>query len=178
VLVEHHDDEPRLDAVYLEHFLYPQLDGISVFAKAVRDCRSRDDFVRLIEQHLTAAYTVDRAPHRAARVEVLGLCQSRPDLAAAVFQAHRSAARLLGDTFAVAQVRGWVPQHLDTEALASWILGQINGRVLVEQDPTRSPDELAAWDRISIDAVLAALGMCRVGETTRGRWGRRQRVTV
>jgi hypothetical protein len=178
VLIEHDDGGPRLESVYLENYVQPQLEGISMFAKGVRDCRSRDDFVRLIEVHLAAAYSSDRSQYRAARVEVLGLCQSHPHLATMVLQAHRNATRLLGDTFAVAQVRGWVPKPLDTEVLASWILGQINGRVLVEQDPTRTPDELAIWDRISIGAVLATLGVCRVGESTRGRWRRRRRATA
>jgi hypothetical protein len=42
---------------------------------------------------------------------------------------------------------------LDATALAYWGIGQINGRVLAEMNPTTV--NLEAWNKVSIEAVLA-----------------------
>lgn len=160
-----------LDAAYGERFLQEQAMMALAFGRELRTCRTADEFERLIDGHLRAAYAPDRASVRAARAEILGRCRRRPDLAATVAAASRQAARILGDALQVAQTRGWVRRDLNTEIAATWIMGQVNGRLLMELDATRTDDEHQAWNDASIRAVLAMLTEPTVPQ--RRRWGRR-----
>ena len=161
-----------LDAAYEERFLQQQLALITGFTHRLRTCRTRDEFVELVEQSLLGAYRADRAPGRAIRIEILGRCRVRPDLAATVAAANRRATGLLGEALQVAQTRGWVRRDLDGEVTAAWILGQVNGRFMMEMDRTRSLEDAEAWDRVSVEAVLAVLLEQTPGRPARRRWRR------
>lgn len=175
VLQTFSDWDAALDAAYGERFLQQQVLLIAGFARELRSCRSHLEFRAMIERHLRAAYAPERAPvraARAARAEILGRCRTRPDLSAIVIGSSRQATGLLGDALRVAQTRGWVRHDLNTEVAAAWILGQVNGRLLLELDPARSHDERKAWDGVSVDAVLAVLVEPSVLASPR-RWWRR-----
>ena len=159
-----------------ERFLRQQAEVVLAFTHEVRTCRSRGDFVAAIERHLSAAFTPERAPVRAARMRVLGQCCDKAMLAASVAQAHRIATTLVGDAFRVAQTRGWISAGVDPEVLAAWTLGHITSRFLMEFDTTRSAEQLDQWDRFTIDAVLQATGNPRPTTRAASRW-RRSRVT-
>jgi hypothetical protein len=93
---------------------------------------------------------------RSARVNVLGSAQTRPELARQLADAQRVANKALAEPLRFARDKGWVRKDVDLEILAAWVIGQINGRVLMEIDPIA--DDMKKWDDISIDAVLAMLG--------------------
>lgn len=170
------DWEQLLDAAYGERFFQEQARAVVAFGRELRTCRIADEFVMLIERYLRAAYLPERASVRAARTEVLGRCRTRPDLASTVAAASRQAARILGDALQVAQTRGWVRADLNSEIAATWIMGQVNGRLLMELDDTRTDAEHQAWNDVSIAAVLAVLTEPAAPRRRGWRWGRRARA--
>lgn len=125
------------------------------FRAAVRECSSVGDFRQLIIDFLPRVYAADRASWRAVRIEVLGSAQSRPRLAQELVAAQRAASRRIAEPISYAQRKGWVRYDIDPEALATWLLGQLNGRVLADIDPESVDGD--AWDRVSTDALLAFL---------------------
>jgi len=175
VLREFDDWETLVGAAHEERFLQRQLALIAEFTHGLRTCRTPDEFVELVEHSLLDAYAADRAAGRAIRTEILGRCRVRPELASTVATANRRATGLLGDALHVAQTRGWVRPDLDTEVAAIWILGQVTGRYILEVDRTRSGETGPAWDRVSIEAVLAVLLGPSVPRSPRRRWYRTTR---
>ena len=58
-----------------------------------------------------------------------------------------------------------------------WIMGQVNGRLLMELDDTRTQQEHEAWNDVSIDAVLAVLTEPTIPRRPGRRWSRRATTT-
>jgi AcrR family transcriptional regulator len=125
---------------------------------AFAECSSQDDCADLLRHILTLANQEDGMQRRRARVAVLGSAVSRPPLAVQVIAANAEYAKDLAYTFMPAQVKGWIRRDIDLEAAVLWQIGQMTGRIMVELDP--SICDLAEWDRIEADGVIAAfLGM-------------------
>jgi hypothetical protein len=51
------------------------------------------------------------------------------------------------------QNRGWISSEFDPMALAYWEIGQLNGRVFAEMNP--SAVDLEAWNKVCEEAVMA-----------------------
>lgn len=167
--------ETLLDLAHGERFLQQQATYLHAFHHDVVRSRTQSEFIALVEQHLRATYASTRSPQRKARLDILSRCNTHPELASAVAQATKRGSRILGEAFSLAQTRGWVDRTLDTNMLGTWLMGHVYGRVLLELDDSYTPEQCEAWDRISIDAVLTALGRATPASVTRRsrRWGRR-----
>jgi AcrR family transcriptional regulator len=129
------------------------LDLSVAFVRLVDEARSLDDLRAAVRTIMRAAFAEERARVRSTRLNVLGMAQTRPELAAELLVAQREASALLGRGLARAAAMGWIRADVDPAALAFWAYTVINGRVIVELDPERSGAE--TWDELSIEAVLA-----------------------
>lgn len=149
--------EGLIVAAQAHRYVHGQVSPLQTFAQAVYACRSKKQFVETVKQVLTSVYeNPDSRTVRSARANVLGSAQTRPELAVQLAEAQKIANAILAEPLAFARDKGWVRKGVDLHVLSSWILGQINGRVLVELES--DPDVLQTWNEISIDAVLAMLG--------------------
>lgn len=131
------------------------LDLSAAFVRLIDEARSLDDFRAAVRTVMHAAFVEERAHLRSSRLSVLGMAQTRPELAARLLVAQREANALLGQGFSRAASMGWMRGDISPASLAFWSYTVVNGRVLVELDPERSEAEV--WDRLSIEAVLATL---------------------
>ena len=138
-------------------YIFGQVTPLQTFAQAVYACRTKKQFVEVVKQTLANIYENPASTIvRSARVNVLGSAQTRPELARRLADAQKIANDTLAEPLAFARDKGWVRKGVDLHVLASWIIGQINGRVLVELEG--DPEELRKWNEVSTDAVLAMLG--------------------
>jgi AcrR family transcriptional regulator len=149
--------EGLIIAAQAHRYVHGQVAAFRNFEQAVYTCRTKKQFVQIARQTLTAVYENPQAVGvRSARVNVLGSAQTRPELARQLADAQRVANKALAEPLRFARDKGWVRKDVDLEILAAWVIGQINGRVLMEIDPIA--DDMKKWDDISIDAVLTMLG--------------------
>lgn len=149
--------EGLIVAAQAHRYVHGQVAPLRNFAQNVYACRTKKQFVDVVRQTLETVYTsAESAAVRSARVNVLGSAQTRPELARQLADAQRVANATLAEPLSFARDKGWVRKGVDLEILASWIIGQINGRVLMDLDPIA--EDTAKWNEISIDAVLAMLG--------------------
>jgi len=131
------------------------LDLSAAFVRLIDEARTVDDFRAAVRTVMRAAFDDERAQLRSSRLSVLGMAQSRPELATQLLLAQQEADALLGRGLARAAAMGWVRTDVPPTSLAFWAYTVVNGRVLVELDPERSEAEV--WDRLSIETVLATL---------------------
>jgi AcrR family transcriptional regulator len=124
-------------------------------ATRVAPCTTKDELGRAIADMLHESYNPERSGYRLTRVNVLGSCQGRPELAAEVAAAQTRANRAIAEALHDPQQRGWIPVDLDLEMFAMWFYGQLNGRVLVELDPSGARGD--EWDRIAVRATVAVV---------------------
>lgn len=149
--------EGLIVAAQAYRYAHDQMNPLATFAQNVYACRSKKQFVDVVRQTLHTIYTSPASVAvRAARANVLGSAQTRPDLARQLAEAQRVANATLGEALAFARDKGWVRKGVDLQVLSAWILGQINGRILMEIDPVE--EDMESWNAISTDAVLAMLG--------------------
>jgi hypothetical protein len=85
-------------------------------------------------------------------MNVMGAAQSSPAIAAAVIEVNHETAESLARVMTFGQEKGWVTKDLDALALSYWGIGQINGRVMAEMNPSQV--DLDAWNKVSIEAVM------------------------
>ena len=124
-------------------------------ALRISACSTRDEFSDALSTMLHHTLEPSRMPYRLTRVNVLGSCQGRPDLSERVASAQRKANRAIAAALAKPQQVGWIRRDLDLEMFGAWLLGQLNGRLLVELDPHTTRSD--AWNRISMQATLGVL---------------------
>ena len=122
------------------------------FEAAALMADSWEDFERSVRKILAAVYTPERAELRSIRMNVMGAAQYSPAIAAAVIEINHETAESLARVMTFGQEKGWVTKDLDAMALAYWGIGQINGRVMAEMNPSQV--DLDAWTKVSIEAVL------------------------
>jgi AcrR family transcriptional regulator len=128
------------------------IDLTKVFVRRVESSRTAAEFAQAIEDTIREAYVEERALYRSSRFTVLGMAQSRPELAALLLVAQREADLLLASALRFAVARGWVRDDVDPVMLANWAFSLINGRIFVELDPSRSG--AAQWDQLTIAAII------------------------
>ena len=63
----------------------------------------------------------------------------------------------MGDALLYAQTKGWVKDDLDTLMFRLWLIGMINGRVLIELDGPHPKEE--EWDAMATRTVCQLLGI-------------------
>lgn len=147
--------EQLIEAAQAECWRRDQTAMVALFSDMIGSARTRDEFVDTVATVLRRVFAPDRWAHRSTRIAVLGSAQSRPSLAAVIAESQQQVQEALAAVVRRAQDNGWVRGDLDAGMFAAWVLGMVNGRVLVEMAPEAA--DLAAWDRIAIDAVTAVL---------------------
>jgi AcrR family transcriptional regulator len=116
---------------------------------------NQEEYERAVRASLTWSYQAERVAARGVRISVIGAAQTSPVLAEAVNEINRSFLTSLAQATEYAQSQGWVRTDLDPMAVAYWLHGQINGRVIAEMDDGRI--DLAKWDEISFDAIFSLI---------------------
>ena len=145
--------EALVEAAQIERYRRSYLEMILPFEAAALMADTWDDFERSVRKILAAVYTPERAELRSIRMNVMGAAQSSPAIAAAVIEINHETAESLARVMTFGQEKGWVTKDLDAMALSYWGIGQINGRVMAEMNPSQV--DLDAWTKVSIEAVLA-----------------------
>ena len=116
---------------------------------------NQEEYERAVRASLTWSYQPERVAARGVRLSVIGAAQTNPELAKAVNEINRTFLTSLGKSTEMAQSKGWVRSDLDPMAVAYWLHGQINGRVVAEMD--EGCIDLAKWDEISFDAIFSLI---------------------
>ena len=144
--------EALVEAAQIERYRRSYSEMMVPFEAAALMADSWDDFERSVRKIFAAVYSPDRAQLRSIRKTVMGAAQSSPAIAAAVIEINHETAESLARVMTFGQEKGWVTKDLDAMALAYWGIGQINGRVMAEMNPSQV--DLDAWNKVSIEAVL------------------------
>ena len=145
--------EALVEAAQIERYRRSYAEIMVPFEAAALMADSWDDFERSVRKIFAAIYTPARAEIRSIRMNVMGAAQTSPAIAAAVNEINLENTESLARVMTFGQEKGWVTKDLDAMALAYWGIGQINGRVMAEMNPTKV--DLDAWNKVSIEAVLA-----------------------
>ena len=145
--------EALVEAAQIERYRRSYAEMMVPFEAAALMADSWEDFERSVRQIFTAVYSSERVEIRSIRMNVMGAAQTSPAVAAAVVQIHHEAAESLARVMIFGQDKGWITKDLDAMALAYWSIGQLNGRVMAEMNPSQV--DLEAWNKVSIEAVLA-----------------------
>jgi len=145
--------EALVEAAQIERYRRSYAEMMVPFEAAALMADSWDDFERSVRKIFAAIYTPARAEIRSIRMNVMGAAQTSPAIAAAVNEVNLENTESLARVMIFGQEKGWVTEDLDAMALAYWGIGQINGRVMAEMNPTKV--DLDAWNKVSIEAVLA-----------------------
>lgn len=144
--------EALVEAAQIERYRRSFLEMILPFEAAALMSDTWADFERAVRKILAAVYSPERAELRSIRMNVMGAAQSSPAIAAAVIEINHETAESLARVMTFGQEKGWVTKDLDAMALSYWGIGQINGRVMAEMNPSQV--DLDAWTKVSIEAVL------------------------
>jgi len=144
-----------VDAALAQRYSRGLLELTQKFAELSLACTSAEQLWAVVERVVLAVFQPDRIPVRSVRADVLGSAQSRPHLRDAVALAQRESHDLLSATLRELQSRGWVREDLDTDAFAVWYTGMVNGRVVLEIDPTQCDGD--AWNEIARLATVSLL---------------------
>ena len=145
--------EALVEAAQIERYRRSYAEMMVPFEAAALMADSWDDFERSVRKIFAAIYTPARAEIRSIRMNVMGAAQTSPTIAAAVNEVNLENTESLARVMIFGQEKRWVTKDLDAMALAYWGIGQINGRVMAEMNPTKV--DLDAWNKVSIEAVLA-----------------------
>lgn len=145
-----------VEAALAERFNIHLSQMFQEFTSRLVDCRTQEDFVRLVRQVLEHSYQDDRARVRSIRADVIGSAQSRPALKDAVNEAMLHSYTDFARYVESAQIRGWVNPDLNGVTFAAWIAGVLNGRVYIEMNPEAYDFE--AWQKMTTDSALLLLG--------------------
>ena len=145
--------EALVEAAQIERYRRSYLEMVLPFVAAALMADSSEDFERSVRKIFAAVYSPERAELRSIRMNVMGAAQSSPAIAAAVIEINHETAESLARVMTFGQEKGWVTKDLDAMALSYWGIGQINGRVMAEMNPSQV--DLDAWNKVSIEAVMA-----------------------
>lgn len=145
--------EALVEAAQIERYRRSYLEMILPFEAAALMSDTWADFERAVRKIFAAVYSPERAELRSIRMNVMGAAQSSPAIAAAVIEINHETAESLARVMTFGQEKGWVTKDLDAMALSYWGIGQINGRVMAEMNPSQV--DLDAWTKVSIEAVLS-----------------------
>jgi AcrR family transcriptional regulator len=145
--------EALVEAAQIERYRRSYLEMILPFEAAALMSDTWADFERAVRKIFAAVYSPERAELRSIRMNVMGAAQSSPAIAAAIIEINHETAESLARVMTFGQEKGWVTKDLDAMALSYWGIGQNNGRVMAEMNPSQV--DLDAWNKVSIEAVLS-----------------------
>lgn len=141
-----------VEAAQAERYRRSYLEMIVPFKAVVEMAESKEEFQTAVRKLFNFMYVTERQDVRSVRANVIGSAQTSPKLATEITRMNREVAHELSDLMSGVQKKKWIRQDMDTLAFAYWVMGQINGRVLAEMESDRV--DLAAWNKVSVEAVL------------------------
>ena len=144
--------EALVEAAQIERYRRSYAELMVPFEAAALMSDTWEDFERAVRKILAAVYSPQRAEIRSIRMNVMGAAQTSQTIAAAVIDINHESAESLARVMVFGQDKGWVTKDLDAMALSYWGIGQLNGRVMAEMNPSQV--DLDAWTKVSIEAVL------------------------
>jgi len=137
------------------------------FAEAVYLCKSKADFTKLVHQILEVIYSEKRKTIRSTRANVLGNAQSDRLLAREIAGMHDSINKVSAEPIRYAQAKKWIDDDFNPQMFYSWLVGTLNGRVLIDLDGTHP--ECDDWDFIAKRAVCRLIGIDEPKSTKKPR---------
>ena len=144
--------EALVEAAQIERYRRSYAELMVPFEAAALMSDTWEDFERAVRKILAAVYSPERVEIRSIRMNVMGAAQTSQTIAAAVIDINHESAESLARVMTFGQEKGWVTKDLDAMALSYWGIGQLNGRVMAEMNPSQV--DLDAWTKVSIEAVL------------------------
>lgn len=147
--------EALLEAAQIERYRRSYLEMTTPLRLAVEMADTRKEFEVAIRKVLEWSYKPNREQVRSVRTHVMGLAQRSPSMAVAVRAVNAEICAGVAEIFTKALDYKWMRADLDPLALAYWSIGQLNGRVMAEMDPTRV--DVPSWDFISIEALMGLI---------------------
>lgn len=144
--------EALVEAAQIERYRRSYLEMMIPFEAAALMSDTWEDFERSVRKIFAAVYSPGRVEIRSIRMNVMGAAQTSPAIAAAVIEINHESVESLARVMTFGQEKSWVSKNLDAMALAYWSIGQLNGRVMAEMNPSQV--DLEAWNKVSIEAVL------------------------
>lgn len=145
--------EALIEAAHIERYRRSYEEMMVPFEVAARMADTQAEFEKSVRKILSISYSPERAEIRSERMNVLGAAQSSPNIAEAINRINFEAASALARVMEYGQKRGWISSEFDPMALAYWEIGQLNGRVFAEMNP--SAVDLEAWNKVCEEAVMA-----------------------
>ena len=134
---------------------------VDPFLPAVRECESKEDFIRIFQSVFLFSFNPQRAAMRATRAEVVGSAFRREGLRREVSEAMMDSLAPTIEAVQFAQSRGWMRSDIDPRAFAIFNLSLISSCIF----PEVQSDEalLDQWKRLAIEAATALV----TGESSR-----------
>jgi AcrR family transcriptional regulator len=142
-----------VEAAQIERYRRSYSEMIVPFEMAAEMSETQEEFERAVRKIFSMVYAPERVEIRSVRMNVMGAAQSSDVISKAIGEINHEAAITLARVMAFGQKQGWVTKDLDPMALAYWGIGQLNGRVMAEMNSGLV--NLAEWDKVSVEAVLA-----------------------
>ena len=128
-----------------------------VFRKLVEECKSKAEFLKVLERTVDAVASTSRTGIRGWRLRAFALAMDNKAVAKVVRSAQSEQTKFSAETLQIAKDRGYISSQCDTEAASYWMQGQFFGFVLLENGDA---DRLrAAWKRTSLAGLKGALGL-------------------
>lgn len=135
------DREGLISEANIERFATAGVQDISFLVEAVRNVKSRAEFVELLRMSTRAIVSPERAVNRRVRTSVIGSVANRPDLQANVVEVLD---QLIGGTAEVVRIaveRGIISTTLDPRAIAEIVIAYTQGLIVADLDPLCPPRE-------------------------------------
>ena len=123
------------------------------FLPQIEAATTLEELQIVVDAMLAAVLTSERADVRRVRASVMGSALTRPALMAAIDAALAGVVDQVSASLEVARSRGLIRDGFDIRAAVWWYLGQMDGRLLVEQMNSGIDDD--AWNQVARRAILA-----------------------
>ena len=149
--------EGLIEEAQARRFESSQIDLYKAFRDATMKCTGKQQFARLVEKSLRAAFAPQRLPLRSARINIAGSAVFRPNLMSRLSTAQRDSLVPAIDAMEYAQQRGWVPASLDCTTLVYWIMSQTTGRFFVEM--AADDQSVRKWNEMMVRATMTEMGL-------------------
>ena len=128
-----------------------------VFRTHVEACKTKRDFIRVLEGLLDVVASTSRKGVRSWRLRAIALGMDSKAVAKIVKNAQIEETRYAAETLAIARDQGLIDTDVNLEAVSYWMQGQLFGFVLLENGDTgRLRSE---WKKASLAGMRAALGV-------------------
>ena len=145
-----------IEAVQAARYADYSTRDVDDFAAAAAHCRSSEDFKTLVINTLNILFAdPQRAQLRHLRVEILGSAAHRPALALQLGKSQMGYNKRMGQVLHSAQAQGWLRPDIDVEVVASFFLGIMNARVVIEVGDQDIDED--AWNAMAISFVTSQI---------------------